>query len=361
MSGQLDILALEPLFGGPRRLMLEAMIRCSRHRWVLQKLPARRVERRLTAAAHWFAEQLSRHPVGNIDALFVSEAINLADLFRLVPALAKKPAVVYFHSNQLPEIGVRTEGPNDLVNLNTAAAATELWFNSIYHLKRFVGKAASMVERYPELQVRSPIPDILAKSRVMHPPLDLAKMHEVMEGHHILRRKRTIFMDMTEAHVALVNTALRTLDRRGEPYSLMVTGPDDELASDIPRRVIGDRDDEAQIRAVHEAGVMLSARFDATDDLHVIRALAAGCWPIVPASGVYMEMIPERLHESCLYEASVDGLVGKLLDYWHMDRPAGSLEVVQRVVHERDSVVTCKAMDDRLAELSQLATKSMSH
>lgn len=351
MSGQLDILALEPFFGGPRRLMLETLIRCSRHRWTLQKLPARRLERRLSTAAHWFAEQIARHPVGHADVLFVSEAMNLADLFRLVPELAKKPTVVYFHSNQLPEIGVKTEGPLDLVNLNTAAAATELWFNSIYHLKRFVGKAASMVERYPELQVRSPIPDILAKSRVMHPPLDMAKMHEVMEGYHITRRKRTIFIDMTEAHAALVNTTFRTLDRRGEAYSLAVTGPDDELAADIPRRVIGDRDDVGQIRAVHEAGVMLSAKFDATDDIHVVRALAAGCWPIVPASGVYMEMIPERLHEACLYEASVEGLVSKLLDFWHMDKPGGSFELVQRVVRERDSVVTCKAMDDRFAEL----------
>lgn len=351
MSAQLDILALEPFFGGPRRLMLETIVRCSRHRWTVQKLPARRIERRLTAAAHWFAEQLARHPVGRADVLFVSEAMNLADLFRLVPALAKKPTVVYFHSNQLPEIGVRTEGPNDLVNLNTAAAATELWFNSIYHFKRFVGKAAALVERYPELQMRNPIPDLMAKSRVMHPPLDMAKMHEVMEGYQIPRRKRAIFVDMAEAHAALVNTALRTLDRRGESFSLMVTGPDQGLAADLPRRVIGERDDVGQIRAVHEAGVMLSARFDATDDMHVIRALAAGCWPIVPASGVYMEMIPERLHEACLYEASVDGLVSKLLDFWHMDRPGSSFELVQRVVRERDAVVTCKAMDDRFAEL----------
>jgi hypothetical protein len=196
MSTQLDILALEPFHGGPRRQMLESMTRCSRHRWTVLKLPARRLERRLTAAAHWFAEQLSRHPVGKTDLLFVSEAMNVADMFRLVPALAKKPTVVYFHSNQLPEIGVKTEAPNDLVNLNTAAAATEIWFNSIYHFKRFVGKAASLVERHSELQTRSPIPDIMAKSRVMHPPMDMSKIHEAMEGFSITRRKRTIFLDM---------------------------------------------------------------------------------------------------------------------------------------------------------------------
>lgn len=352
MSAQLDILALEPFFGGPRRLMLETMVRCSRHRWTVQKLPARRMERRLTAAAHWFAEQLSRHPVGKTDLLFVSEAMNLADLYRLVPALAKLPTVVYFHSNQLPEIGVRTESPNDLVNLNTAAAATEIWFNSIYHFKRFIGKAASLVERHSELQMRSPIPDIMAKSRVMHPPLDMTKAHEAMEGYQIARRRRTLFLDTTDAHAALINTTFRTLDRRGESYSLLMTGPDDEISPDLPRRIIGDRDDEGQIRALYEAGVMLSAKFDANDDIHVIRALAAGSWPILPASGVYMEMIPEPLHKSCLYEASVDGLVEKLQDYWHIDRPDGHQELVRQIIHQRESSIACKAMDDRFAELS---------
>src|SRR6476659_4137469 len=136
-SPQLDILALEPFYGGVRRVMLDQVIHCSRHRWTVLKLPPRRIERRLTAASHWFAEQLSRHWVGRVDMLFTSEALNLADLYRLVPALLKKPAVVYFHSNQLPPPEARQEGPLDLVNLNSAAAATEIWFNSMYHLRSF--------------------------------------------------------------------------------------------------------------------------------------------------------------------------------------------------------------------------------
>src|SRR5580658_6520163 len=102
MSSQLDILALEPFYGGVRKAMLETLMRCSRHRWTLLKLPPRRIERRLSAAAHWFAEQLSRHWVGRVDVLFTSEALNLADLIRFVPHLKRKPSVVYFHSNQLP-------------------------------------------------------------------------------------------------------------------------------------------------------------------------------------------------------------------------------------------------------------------
>src|SRR5271155_4198329 len=111
MPAQLDILALEPYYGGIRRAMMEAIIRCSRHRWTLLKLPPRRIERRLAAASYWFAEQLSRHGVGKVDLLFTSEAINLADLYRLLPELIKRPSVVYFHSDQLPSPQARTMSP----------------------------------------------------------------------------------------------------------------------------------------------------------------------------------------------------------------------------------------------------------
>src|SRR6266566_514450 len=67
MSTQLDILALEPFFGGARKAMLETIMRHSRHRWTLLKLPPRRIERRLAVAAHWFGEQLTRHWKGRLD------------------------------------------------------------------------------------------------------------------------------------------------------------------------------------------------------------------------------------------------------------------------------------------------------
>src|SRR5712672_2023160 len=105
MAQQLDILALEPFYGGVRRVMLDAVIHCSRHRWTLLKLPPRRIERRLSVAAHWFGEQLTRHWKGRLDVLFTSEAMNLQDLISFVPELRKKPSVVYFHDNQLPEVG----------------------------------------------------------------------------------------------------------------------------------------------------------------------------------------------------------------------------------------------------------------
>ena len=92
MGRQLDILALEPFYGGPRKAMLETIMRYSRHRWTVLRLPPRRIERRLAAAAHWFGELLNRHWAGRIDVLFTSEAMNLADLLRLSAAHLARPA-----------------------------------------------------------------------------------------------------------------------------------------------------------------------------------------------------------------------------------------------------------------------------
>ena len=83
-------------------------------------------------------------PSGIFTVLFTSEALNLSDLYRFVPALLNKPAVVYFHSNQLPEVNATEETPLDLVNLNTAAAATEIWFNSLFHLRSFMARATAL-------------------------------------------------------------------------------------------------------------------------------------------------------------------------------------------------------------------------
>lgn len=352
MSAQLDILALEPFYGGIRRSMLETIIRCSRHRWILLKLPPRKIERRLTAAAHWFAEQLTRYKLGKIDVLFTSEAMNLADLYRLVPTLARKPSVVYFHSNQLPDPAHRRDTPLDLVNLNTATAAGEIWFNSLFHLRTFLARATALVEKHMELSTRNPMPDLAAKAHLILPPVDLAAVHELVEGQSIIRQKRTLFIDTRDADIPLLNAALGTLHRRNEKFSLITVGPADGLSTDFQRRSVSEINDTAQIEAMHEAGLIVSAKPAATADHHLVRALAAGCWPIVPDTGVYPELLPEELHRYCLYDGSHDILVSRLLDTWHLERPQGYMDEMLRILQKFEAITASKAVDQRLEELA---------
>lgn len=352
MPGQLDILALEPFYGGMRRTMLEIIVRCSRHRWTVLKLPPRRMERRLTAAAHWFAEQLTRHWVGRVDVLFASDALNVADLYRLMPALMKKPSVVYFHANTLPEKTRDKQGPHDLVNLSTATAANEIWFNSMFHLKSFLVKAAGVVDRYPELSGQNPMPSLTAKAHLMAPPVDLGWVREIGKT-GIKRNDRLFFVDTRDADVTALNMALATVMRRGEKFELVTVGPVEDLSPDLPRHTVSETDDAAQIAAMHQASVYLSAKPKTTCDLHALRALATDCWPVVPKSGVYLEMLPKKLHSTCMYDNDPDSIAGKLQDHWYIEKPTGYTQEVGKILKPFDAIAACKAIDERLEFLAK--------
>src|SRR5438477_5292984 len=351
MAKQLDILALEPFYGGGRRHMLETLIHYSRHRWTLLKLPPRRIERRLTAAAHWFAEQLSRHWVGRVDVLFASEALNLADFYRLMPALLKKPAVVYFHNNQLPAQNDSRPNPLDIVNLNTAAAAHETWFNSIFHLQDFLRKAAGVVVRHPELAAHNPIPDLANKTQLMFPPVDFGAVHEI-QHHPPQRRKRAIFVETRDADVKLLNSALMTLKRRGQPFELITVGPVEELSPDFPRTTLPESDEVGAVRAMFGCSIFLSTRLNAPSDYRAVRALAAGCWAAVPSTGCYPELLPESIYNSALYDGSPEGLASRLEDIWHMDKPTGYEAELNEILHRYDPIKACRAIDERLEQLT---------
>jgi hypothetical protein len=351
MAPQLDILALEPFYGGARKSMLETLMRHSRHRWTLLKLPPRRIERRLAAAAHWFAEQLSRHWVGRVDLLFTSEAMNLADLLRFVPELQNKPSVVYFHDNQLPPVGTPPISPHQAVNLSSASAATEIWFNSLFHQRSFLKRAYSLVERLPEVSGHNPVAELNDKIQFMPPPVDQSISTRLRQQGEIQRDPRMLFVDTRDANVPILNEALCALSRR-EKYKLITVGPVDGLDPELPRRTISESDEEAQVRALHESAVMVSVRPGATYDLYAVRALQLGCWPVFPNTGCYPELLPTSLHPLCLYDTrDADRLVTQLQNVWWIEQPPKYQEELAALLAKFDVLQACQAMDDRFEQL----------
>lgn len=351
MAAQLDILALEPFYGGIRRSMMESIVRYSRHRWTVLKLPPRRIERRLTAASYWFAEQLSRHGVGKVDLLFTSEAINLADLYRLMPELMKRPSVVYFHSDQLPSPDARSMSPTDLVNLNTAAAATEIWFNSLFHLRSFLARAAALVQRYPELATHNPMPELTNKAQILHPPLDQGALAQAA-NEKIERVRRSVVTESLEADQKLLAAVFSVLRRRGESFHLYVIGGGGEFSEDVHPTAIPATDDLAIARAMLASSVYLATRPEAPADQWAVRALHAGCWPLFPQSGVYRELIPDVLHSSCLYDGPPDIVASRMQDAFHLEQIGGYEDALGKLLRRFDPLIACTAMDERLADLA---------
>ncbi len=333
-------------------------MRYSRHRWTLLKLPPRRIERRLTAAAHWFSEQLQRHWSGKIDVVFTSEALNLADLLRLVPALNKKPSIVYFHDNQLPDVRATESQPLDFVNMNTASVADEIWFNSAFHQRLFLARATAFVKRHQELAVLNPLGPLAGKSHVMLPAVDLGVVHQHAELMNAKRPSRNIFVETRDANLQLLNGGLGVATRRGEKFELTTVGPVEGLDPSITRKTLPEQDDKGNAMALFSTGVFLSAKPVATCDFHAIRALAAGCWPIFPKGGVYPELLPKSMHSSCLYEPAAEYLGSRLQDAWHIQRPDDYHEELRLNLNRFDPITACQAMDHRFEELALSHTVS---
>jgi hypothetical protein len=359
MAKQLDILALEPDHGGARRAMLEAISRCSRHRWTLLKLPARRFERRQLVAATWFAEVLSRNGVGKVDVVFSSEALNLADFFRLRPDLGRRPSVVYFHDNQLPDVNDNGEqqgdGPTDLVNLNSATAASEIWFNSLYNLRTFLSRASGLVARHPELRMRDPMRGLAAKAHLVPPPIDFGAMHDLTSQAPAAaaRDPRSLLLDARGADHAVVSEALATLAQRRERMDLTVIGRVHGMPAALRPITLDERDDAAHVRSLLRSSVLMSARPNATHDDLAVRALGSGCHPIVPNTGLYPALLPEPLHAPCLHDGTAESIAARLLDAWYLERPTGLEFLLDEILGQFDAIRACKVIDERLEMLAR--------
>lgn len=352
MARQLDILALEPFYGGVRRAMLGALVKCSRHRWTLLKLPPRRMERRLAAAANWFAEQLCQHFSGHIDVLFTSEAMNLANLVRLVPDLANRPSVVYFHDNHLPPTTSTPHGPFDAINLTTASAATEAWFNSDYHLKTFLSRGAALAARVPELAELNLMPQITAKARLVPPPMDLSYVSRAALGAAVTRDPRAIFVETRDADVPLLNAALDLVNGRGREFRLITVGPVELLSDDWARRPVREMDDAAQVRGMLESAVFVSVKPAAMSDYLCVRALLAGCRAVLPDAGIYAEAFPGHDEFIGFYEPTAVDLAAKLQSALNAGAAPGSPRDWRRSLKVFDAVSACRLIDERLERLA---------
>ena len=111
----MNILALEPYYGGSHRAFIDGLSKVSKHNWTLLTLPAHKWKWRMRHSAITFASQVSdlTEKSQSWDLLFCSDMLNLAEFTALAPAkIARLPKVIYFHENQLT-YPVRIEDERD--------------------------------------------------------------------------------------------------------------------------------------------------------------------------------------------------------------------------------------------------------
>lgn len=353
MNDTLQILALEPFYTGSRRLMLETLQRRSRHRWTVLKLPGRRIERRLEAAAQWFAEVILRRPPMPFDVLFTSEAINLPELFAACPEVAGHPTVVYFHDNQLPVPGRGMERPVDHVNLVTAAEATEVWFNTLFHLRQFSGRAAALTRYAPHLFPPDVNERLATRVVLVPPPVELDAVNELERSLGFTRDRRALFVDVRRAQPSLLQAGLEVLRRRGATFSVVAMGPRGVLGSDLPVTWLHEQDEDGATFAMARCGIYLSADTDATFDTRAVMALASGLRVALPNAAAYPEIVPPAAHEATLYNPHPEFLASFVQDLWALPELKGWNDDLRAGVRAFEAESAVSTMDWRLSTLVQ--------
>ena len=301
----MNILALEPYYGGSHRAFLDGWAAHSRHRWDILTYPPHKWKWRMRHAAIGFARQLSEagEGVDRYDLVFASDMLNLAEFKGLAPReIGQLPSVLYFHENQLT-YPVRHPDVRDfhlgMINISSALAADRVWFNSEFHRSSFASAAERLIRRMPDQNNLFSAADLQRKSLIMPPGIDASPVGDDSAKHPpvILWAARWEY----DKNPQMFFSALDRLRDMGYDFKVSVIGQQFEDSPDIfdrARASLGDRvlhwgyqDTRAGYEAaLSEADIVVSTAEHEFFGVGIVEAVAAGAYPLLPNRLAYPEL-----------------------------------------------------------------------
>ena len=362
----LQILAIEPYYGGSHKAFLDGLARYSRHTWATATMPPRKWKWRMRGAPLVFARQLDRP----FDLLLVSDFVDLAALVGLNPRrLADVPKVAYFHENQLT-YPVQHEIDRDyqygFTNVTTCLAADRVFFNSAFHRGEFLAAVRTLFKRMPDQVPEGVAERIAERSAVLPLGCDLRALDveaPPREGTAlVLWNHRWEYDKNPEAFF----TVLFQLAEAGVDFRLAVAGEsfrDAPLIFDVARRRLGERVDHfgfLENRAdyallLQRADIAVSTAHHEFFGIAAVEAMYCNCFPLFPNKLTYPELLPPECHERHLY-SDHDDLVARLRS------TIADIDATRQVrLHEAASRFDWSALIERYdAELEAVASSTSS-
>ena len=333
---QLEILFLEPFYGGSHRSFCDGLVSHSRHKITLTILPARFWKWRMRGSALHFAHTVY-HPE-RYDLIICSDMLSLLDLKGLWGE-SMPPSVLYFHENQLsypvPE-GERMDYHFAFTNITSAVAADSVIFNSEVHLNAFFAEADRFLTRLPEYAPRWALDEIQSKSVVMYPGCNCSEITQDKDDEPLViwnhrwefdKRPDVFFAVLEELAEGNVDFRVAIL---GENFQAVPTPFIDAKAA-LGDRIVqyGYIKDYAAYRRMLERGwVVVSTAIQENFGISVVEAMNAGCYPLLPHRLSYPEIVPAAWHEAVLYENDND-LLTRLAQILGSDSPPQTADLVK--------------------------------
>ncbi len=326
----MNILALEPYYGGSHKAFLDGWSSRSRHEWTILKLPASKWKWRMRHAAITFAEDVAeRLEHGQSwDLLFCSDMLNLAEFKGLVDERVRRlPSVAYFHENQLtyPDRYPREWDRHfAITNFTTCLAATQVWFNSEFHRQSFLTALPKFLRRMPDYRPLDAADTIHAKLSVRHPGVEeFAARPPRPDGPiRILWAARWEHDKGPDSFFE----ALRILKKDSVGFRLNVIGEQFEEAPEVftwAREFFSGEivrwgwqaTREEYVAALQESDVIVSTAEHEFFGISVVEAIAAGVYPLLPRRLSYPEILKSGTDDEAdafFYDGSTQDLAAQL-------------------------------------------------
>jgi glycosyltransferase involved in cell wall biosynthesis len=196
-------------------------------------------------------------------------------------------------------------------------------FNSAFHRRVFLDALRDMLGRHHDYQELVTADAIAARSHVLPPGVDLARLAGPPEHGHgppvILWNSRWEYDKQPEAFFA----ALEALEARGADFRLAVAG--EHIDPNAPAFAAARErwahrtihwgyaaGQEAYARLLRGSDIIVSTAIQEFFGIGVVEAMACGCAPILPRRLNYPDLIPGHLHADHLYDDE-SGLIERLV------------------------------------------------
>ena len=319
----LNVLALEPWYGGSHKHFLDGLAGHSRHRFRAVTMTARFWKWRMHGGAVTLARKAAQALEEGFrpDVLFATDMVNLPAFLALMRgALADVPVVLYLHENQLT-YPLPPETERDVtyayINYLSCLAADRVVFNSRFHHDAFLEALPGLLRAFPDYTHLHTVREIREKSQVLHLGIDLAGhdayadvRRERRPGHApvVLWNQRWEYDKRPEAFFHLMNR----LDDAGCPFRLILAGERferqprefEQAFERYAERILhyGYAEDFAEYsRLLHRADVVVSTARHEFFGVAMMEAIYCGCHPLLPNRLSYPELVPAPLHRPLLH------------------------------------------------------------
>ncbi|MDX1764650.1 MAG: DUF3524 domain-containing protein [bacterium] len=305
-KGRLQVLVLEPYYGGSHKAFLKGLTRLPLT-FDLMNLPARKWKWRMRLAAPHYGEILHRSG-RHYDRILCSPFLDVAAFRGLGPRWVRDvPLLTYFHENQFA-YPVQVEDERDfhfaLTNMTTALSSDRIAFNSTYNLRSFMDGISRLLKQSHDLRLDHPCESIREKSQVLAPGIDFSQIDAAPE----LPRGRTpvVVWNHRWEHDKNPETffnALFRLDNEGQDFKLVVLGKAyrehptifDEARKRLAHRIlhVGYAQSSADYaRWLKQGDLVISTADHEFFGMAILEAVRAGCRPLLPRRLSYPELFP---------------------------------------------------------------------